>query len=254
MPAGDPITSPEELYRRLEAGTATERGPWMGHGYRKEAIGGQDIYDRFIAPDERRRIRELMAGQRQQRGMSQALAEGERRAAAARGGFANTALEAAMKGTFESAWAKNQALGAADRQRQLLAMQADPARFDVLRQAAEAASRRLQRDAVGNQVWAGIDQSLAAAMQGTPLAGLGAAIGAIGAGRSAHGAGIIGHQGADAAQRFSPGSIDAIDLGALARSIGRGSRGQQAPGFQGAAPTQGSAWRRALEDEYGGYG
>jgi len=255
MAAGDPITSPEELYRRTENATATERGPWMGHRYRQDQLSGQDIYDRFIAPDERRRVGDIMSGLQQQRGQGAALARGLNRDKAARSGFGSR-LREALGSSFDQAMAQREAQAARDAKEQLTAMNADPARFDVLRRASEAYQKRLNRDTIGNSVWSGIDSAVGTgfAAAGGPWAGLGAGLLAAGAGRSAHAGAILAGMAAEGAERYSPNNIDSLDLASLANSIGTGASGQRAVGFRGAGQQRGTAYRQALEDEYGGYG
>lgn len=249
MAAGDRIETTDDLYRRLENATATERG--------SGPITGQEIYDRFIRPGEEREVRRIMGGLRQRNQSGRALAEALNADTAKRMGFGGTALESALGSSMNAVQAERQAQASQDARERLFAMSQDPARFDVLRRANEAVGRRLQRDTIGNNVWAGIDAAVGTGLQaaGGPFAGLGAAIQAIGAGRAAHMGAGIGAIGAEQAQNLSPQSIDAMDLSSLASGIqvGGGRGGQNASGFQGAGRSQASAYRRALEDEYGGW-
>lgn len=250
MAAGDPIRTTSDLYKRLAAGTATE-GPGTG-----TALSGQAIYDRFIRPDEQRRVQQIMGGLRQSNTGSRALALASNEDMARRLGFGGTQFAQALDQSTSEA-SSNQLGEALRRAReQLSEMNTDPARLDVLRRAAEAAQRRITRDTVGNQVWAGIDQAVGAALAaaGGPFAPLGAAIQAIGAGRGIHGGAIIGALGSEQAQRFSPSNIKTIDLAGLGQSLtAQAPRGQSSVGPGGAGADGGMAWRRALQDEYGGF-
>ena len=255
MAAGDQIRTTEEPLRRLEAGTATERraGQKVGPG---DPITGQEIYDRFIRPGEEREVRRIMGGLQQTSSQGRALAEALNEDTARRMGFSGTSLESALGSSMNAVQAQRQAQAFQDARERLFQMSQDPSRFDLLRRANEAVGRRLQRDTVGNQVWAGIDSAIGTGLQaaGGPFAGLGAAIQAIGAGRAAHASGIIGAIGAEQAQNLSPGNINTMDLSGLASGInaGGGRAGQMSSGFQGAGRQRASAYRRALEDDYYG--
>ena len=95
MAAGDQIRTTEELLRRLEAGTATERRPGqkIGPG---DPITGQEIYDRFIRPGEEREVRRIMGGLQQASSQGRALAEALNEDTARRMGFSGTSLESAL--------------------------------------------------------------------------------------------------------------------------------------------------------------
>lgn len=255
MAAGDRIDTTEELYRRLEAGTATERRPGqrIGPG---DPITGQEIYNRFVRPGLEREARRIVSGLQQTTSQGRALAESINQDAARRMGFADTSLQSALGSSMNAVQAQRQARALQEAKERLFQMSRDPAQYDVLRRANEAVGRRLQRDTVGNQVWAGIDAAVGTGLQaaGGPFAGLGAAIQAIGAGRAAHASGIIGAIGAEQARNLSPSNIETMDLSALASGIntGGGRAGQMSAGFQGAGRQRASAYRRALEDDYYG--
>lgn len=257
MAVGDRIETQDELLRRLEAGRATERaaGKNIGPGKR---ITGQEIYDRFIRPGEEKEVRQIMGRLQQGQGRGRALAEALNEDLSKRMGFGGTALENALGSSMDQVMARRQSEAAETARKRLSQMSQDPARFDLLRRANEAVGRRLARDAVGNRVWSGIDAAIGTGLQaaGGPFAGLGAAIQAIGAGRSAHASGIIGAEGDIQSRNLSPGNINALDLSSLASTIpsaGGGRQGQSATGFQGAGRQRASAYRRALEDDYGDF-
>ena len=248
MAAGDPIRTTSDLYRRLDQGTATEG---RGSG---TPLSGQDIYDRFIRPDEQRRVQDIMGGLQQANTGGRALTLGQNEDMARRLGFGGTRFAQALdQSTSEASSAQ---LGEALRRarEQLSEMNSDPARLDVLRRAAEAAQGRLTRDSIGNQAWAGIDAAVGAGLSATPLAGVGAAIQAIGAGRAVHGGAILGGLGAEQAKRFSPSNIKTMDLAGLGQSLAsQAPRGQAAAGPGGANLGYAGAYRRAMQDEYGGF-
>ena len=255
MAAGDPITTVDELYRRLEAGTATERRPGqrIGPG---DPITGQEIYERFIRPGEEREARRIMGSLQQAQGQGRALAEALNEDTARRMGFSGTSLESALGSSMNALQAQRQARAFQDARERLFQMSQDPSRFDVLRRANEAVGRRLQRDAVGNQVMATIDAAIGSSLSATPLAPVGAAIQAIGAGRAAHMGLGLGAIADTQAENLSPGNINAIDLSGMASGIpvSGGRAGQTSAGFQGAGMERASAYRRAIEDDgFGGF-
>lgn len=257
MAAGDYIGNEGDLYKRLRHGTATERPDGVNVGVGKP-ITGQQIYDRFIRPGEERDVRRIMGGLKQSNQQGRALAQALNGDTARRMGFAGTSLESALGSSMNSVQAQRQAQAFQDARERLFSMSQDPARFDVLRRANEAVGQRVQQDTIGNNVWAGIDAAVGSGLAATggPFAGLGAAIQAIGAGRAAHLSGGIGALGAEQAQNLSPSNIDSLDLSGLASGIQQGGAraGQNAAGFQGAGQQRASAYRRALDDEYGGWG
>lgn len=254
MAAGDRIENLDQLYRRLEAGTASERRPGqkIGPG---TPITGQEIYDRFIRPGEEREVRRIMGGLRQTSTQGRALAEALNQDTARRMGFSGTSLESALGSSMNAVQAQRQAQAFQDARERLFQMSQDPARFDVLRRANEAVGRRIQRDSIGNQAWSAIDAAIGSGLQATGvLAPVGAAIQAIGAGRAAHmGLGLAAVADTQA-KNLSPGNINTMDLSGLASGIqAGGSRaGQMSAGFQGAGRQRASAYRRALEDDYYG--
>jgi hypothetical protein len=254
MAAGDYIGSTDELYRRLRNATGTERPDGVSVGAGKP-ITGQQIYDRFIRPDEERNVQRIMGGLKQSNQQGRALAQALNSDTAKRMGFSGTSLESALGSSMNSAQAQRQAAAYQDARERLLQMNSDPSRFDVLRRANEAVGQRINRDTIGNNVWAGVDAAVGSGLQaaGGPFAGLGAAIQAIGAGRAAHMSAGLGAIGAEQAQNLSPSNIEALDLSKLASGIPVGGTmsGQSAAGFQGAGQQRASAYRRALDDEYG---
>lgn len=243
----EPIQTTDQLYKDLEGARATENGV---------QISGQDIYDRFIRPGEQARVNSILSGLQRQGTQAGALQRGQNTDLARRMGFAGTGLETALGDSLSAAMAKRRADALSEARGQLQEMSSDPARFDVLRRAAEAFQRRVTRDTVANTTWGGIDAAVGGglAASGNPIAsGIGAGVligGAIRGG--AMSAGIAGGA-AQGAKRFSPNNIKSLDLTKLAQGVGSGGQGQRAVGFQGSG-REGSLYRRALDDEYGNGG